>query len=322
MPEITLRCSTIHDYTALARVLSAARPGLPVSPALLRYMDETRPVNARCERWLAADGYRVVGVSELVQPAESLHAESYAGIVAVHPDWQGQGIGSRLYARVERSLQELGGATLRIAVRETEEAGLWFLRNRGFHEERRYWEAQLDVSGADAAHLMRACEVFDLRGLSLRTAAELVHDPKRDIKLYDLVSEMRRDVPSPEAGSKTTLDTFINQVLHNPAVRPTAFFVAVLDEEYVGCSYLLEASDTCLMTGLTGVKRGHRRRGIATALKGAAIRYARDNGFRCIKAVNESGNLPMIALNEKLGFERSGAWIGMLKLFWVDYHCP
>ncbi len=52
--------------------------------------------------------------------------------------------------------------------------------------------------------------------------------------------------------------------------------MAVDGDEYVGMSNLWDdrASDA-LYTGLTGVKRSHRRRGIATALKVRAIAYAR-----------------------------------------------
>jgi RimJ/RimL family protein N-acetyltransferase len=70
-----------------------------------------------------------------------------------------------------------------------------------------------------------------------------------------------------------------------------------------------------LFTGMTGVDREYRRRGLATGLKVLAIARAREMGYRSIRTFNDSTNAPMLAINRKLGFARKPAWIGFRKTF-------
>jgi GNAT superfamily N-acetyltransferase len=53
----------------------------------------------------------------------------------------------------------------------------------------------------------------------------------------------------------------------------------------------------------------HRRRGIALALKLAAIDYARRVGAPIIRTDNDSTNTGMLAINSRLGFVRQPGWI-------------
>ncbi len=59
---------------------------------------------------------------------------------------------------------------------------------------------------------------------------------------------------------------------------------------------------------MTGVLPAYRGRGIGQALKLLTIRFAKQNGQRSIKTINDVSNAPMIAVNEKLGFRRGGAF--------------
>jgi mycothiol synthase len=56
-------------------------------------------------------------------------------------------------------------------------------------------------------------------------------------------------------------------------------------------------------TGYTGVLRAYRGRGVATALKVAAVQWARARGMAYIYTGNDLTNAPMLAINSQLGFE-------------------
>jgi mycothiol synthase len=81
----------------------------------------------------------------------------------------------------------------------------------------------------------------------------------------------------------------------------------------IGQSALMrDAHDELLLrTGLTGVHKAYRRRGIATAMKMRAIEYASTlprsgQGLR-IQTGNAKEN-PMLTLNLQLGFVPQPAW--------------
>jgi GNAT superfamily N-acetyltransferase len=67
-----------------------------------------------------------------------------------------------------------------------------------------------------------------------------------------------------------------------------------------------------LFTGLTGVLRSHRRRGLATAVKVRAICFAQRYGATILETDNEENN-PMFQLNLQLGFQPQPALIEFKK---------
>jgi mycothiol synthase len=60
---------------------------------------------------------------------------------------------------------------------------------------------------------------------------------------------------------------------------------------------------------LTGVKPQYRRLGIGLAMKLRCIAFAKATGHTSIKAENDAKNIPMLTMNEKLGFVRKPASI-------------
>ncbi|MFY0535900.1 GNAT family N-acetyltransferase [Nannocystis pusilla] len=88
-----------------------------------------------------------------------------------------------------------------------------------------------------------------------------------------------------------------------PGFLPEGCWFALAGADYVGLSWMnaFPSDPRLLETGLTGVVRSHRRRGIATALKVHAIDFARRRGAERIVTRNEENN-PMYDLNLMLGF--------------------
>ncbi|HEY3100526.1 MAG TPA: GNAT family N-acetyltransferase [Methylomirabilota bacterium] len=88
-------------------------------------------------------------------------------------------------------------------------------------------------------------------------------------------------------------------------------FVALDGEEVVGYArlYSLPALSQRLENGFTGVRRSHRRRGIATALKHAQIAWAAAHGYTELVTSSVETNKAMRGVNERLGYMPLPGWI-------------
>jgi GNAT superfamily N-acetyltransferase len=119
------------------------------------------------------------------------------------------------------------------------------------------------------------------------------------------------DVPSSAPPTPVPLEHFQRFLIQSPDLLPEAFFIAKDGDLYVGESFVFRvpAEPGHLSQGLTGVRREYRGKGIAMALKLHVIKYAKEHGYTLIKTWNDTENLSILALNEKLGFVRQPAWI-------------
>src|SRR5690606_23520676 len=144
----------------------------------------------------------------------------------------------------------------------------------------------------------------------IKTVRELETDPDRNAKLYKLEFALERDVPSPEPITEVPFEEWM-KLWDRPNLLPDAWFIAVHDGEYVGSTNLwkTQARDDLLYTGLTGVLREYRRKGIATALKLQAVRYAQTHGISQVRTWNAQSNEGMLGINVRLGFVRQPAYI-------------
>jgi GNAT superfamily N-acetyltransferase len=184
----------------------------------------------------------------------------------------------------------------------------------------RDWESRLDVMNFDFGPYADVEERVRFQGIVIKTMRELESDPQRDRKLYELEETLSLDVPHPEPQTSLGFEFFEDALLKNPNLLPDAYFVAVDGDTYVGSSALWasQASGDDLYTGLTGVRREYRRKGIALALKLRDIAYAREHGVKVIKTWNESNNRPMLSINEQLGFVKQPAWVNFTKVLRED----
>ena len=87
--------------------------------------------------------------------------------------------------------------------------------------------------------------------------------------------------------------------------------LALEDGRVVGAAALLERVDGLAEHGLTAVRRSHRGRGIATALKQALIHWSAEHGFRELTTWTQDGNAAMQAVNLKLGYRPRPAVINV-----------
>ena len=88
---------------------------------------------------------------------------------------------------------------------------------------------------------------------------------------------------------------------------PDSCVLATLPDRYIGYTYLdrTHSAPGVLVQGWTGVRPGHRRRGVATALKVHGILLAGRLGYSEIVTRLRPDNRSSIAMNERLGFRLS-----------------
>ena len=201
-------------------------------------------------------------------------------------------------------------------VREDQVGGLYMVEIHGYHETHRVGELHLDPAKCELTQFAGIEDKLRREGIEIRTLRDLRGDLDRDCerKLYDLDWEVTRDEPGSEDDTRTDFETFLRDGLHGPQRLYDGYFIAVHEDEYVGlCLLNAQESGGAIDHGITGVKRGWRRKGIATALKVRAVEYARTAGYTLIKTASNYHNLPMLTLNERFGFVRQSEWIGFEK---------
>jgi len=304
------------DYPALAEIWNVNYPDYPTTPRELRLEDQDREKRCRRERWVGEVDGRVVGFGGFDQPATMYHPRRFSLMLNVLPDFQRRGIGAALYDRVAAELQQHDPLSLRAIAGEDMAGRIRFLEARGFREEDRCWESQLEVSEFDTSSFAGAEERIRIQGIGIRTMRGLETEPDRDRKLHELISEVQADMPNPEPYTRLSYEAFLKRMREDQNLLPDAFFVAVDRGDYVGVHFLRQVPDSqVLMTGDTGVTRTYRRRGLALALKLRGITYAQTHDHPLIRTLNVSSNRSILALNQRLGFRRGLAWVGFIKEF-------
>ncbi len=311
---MNIRPFTSNDFEAYVVLRNAVFPEYPFTVADMQHMEANHDPKCRRARFLAEQDGRVVGAGYYGNMPWMFHPQKFHVQVTVHPEHERRGIGRALADHLMAELATLNPLLLRNEVREDMTRGVQFAQRNGFKQEMRVWESRLDLRAFDMTPYADDMERIRAHGITIRSIVDLKADPERDHKLYDLMNEIERDVPSPDQITPMPFEIWRTSTFGSPSLMPEAFLVALDGDEYVGISTLCHRqANNQLEIGLTGVKRSHRRMGIAMALKLHNIAYAKQRGHTVISTENESNNHPMLSINERLGFVKQPAWINIAK---------
>jgi RNA polymerase sigma factor (sigma-70 family) len=255
---------------------------------------------------------RMLGYGAIEQ---TIFLPRYRLFLAAEPENLSAGVGDLLVDQLARDLREAGAIKVwhRNYAQRTDL--LDFLVARGFIESARVWDLRLDVARADLAAFGPLIDQLGARGITLMTfAGERERDPDALHKLHEFLNTVKADDPQRQPFIPTPYEAVVRW-FDRRDVSPDSCFLAKLGDEYIGFTDLnhIEPIPHGIMHGFTGVARAYRRQGVATALKVRAIEYAQTNGYRTVRAFNLSNHIAMIALNEKLGFERRYCYVTVEK---------
>ena len=308
----------IHDFTpeeysalvAIHNSLGIVWPERPRTPEAWAEADRNRSPKSKFQRWAAVEDERVVGFASYTQNPWNYPPQSFYINVEVLPEYQHRGIGSALYDKVMEELLGFNPPALRADAFTNLPQGFTFLQKRGFYEAFRETPVHLDVTAFDPSPYVDLEPTLNVQGIFIKTVAELKSDPDRDRKIYELYCAVDEDVPHEgDAITKPDFDDWLKWGLNGPSVMQDAYLIAVHGNDYVGLRELGNYSDHEILLGsLLGVRRNHRKRGIALAMQLRNITYAQENGYRLLKDCTAIQNAPMQAMFNRLGFTRDPEW--------------
>lgn len=297
----------------------AARPHDPPRPdgdhvALARQL--LGPGTARDGTHRAAlDGDRVVGALRTILPVRDNTAVAVLD-VAVHPAARRRGTGTALLAEGVRLAARAGRTRLLVEVDEPDDAapGRAFLVRHGFacalQETRRdlVLPPDPDRLAALEGEARAASRAYALRTWTDRTPDELLDDRAR------LEQRMSTDAPhgdlavEPERWDGARIREY--EALHRERGRTVVSAGAVRDGRLIAFTELQIplADPRRAAQGATLVLREHRGHRLGARLKAAVLRAVLADWPQVerISTFNADTNVPMVAVNEALGFVPAG----------------
>ncbi len=318
MARLTFRPfqKTEADYTFLADLWNENFPNQPESARQIRFADDALDPKYVHERFLGELDGQPVASGTLIEPFWSYEPGKFFVTFMLRKALHGKGLEAQVFDFLLEKLGRFELRTLIASAREDETEKRRLYAERGIRETMRFPVSYLEVPVFDPGPYQGLREKLKNQGIQVATAAELAaRDPDFHRKWYEFDWVITQDVPLPDPPTKIPFKQF-EKWLKSPTYMPEGVFFALDQEELVGITGLWrnDADEKYLSTGLTGVRRSHRRRGIATMLKVEAIKFAKQYGAEKIETDNEENN-PMYQLNLQLGYKPAPAWMDYEKKF-------
>jgi RimJ/RimL family protein N-acetyltransferase len=293
------------DYQNKSEVQRRLYPDNPVSPDEFRQRGRLLEDPRIFHLGLVAEdplNGSVAGFGSLYNSPWNFDPVKYSIELMVDPSHQGHGLGREFFRVLQSAALHRNAALLWASVRAEDARSVRFFERSGFIERHRSWASRLDLSGASPGFR----EGLPLpQGILFTSIADEGPDrlEVRD-RLYRLQSESGKDAPSMGTPSGYTFEQFLDVTFRHPAFLPEATMVARVGDSYVSVTSLetVKGESDTLHVGYTGTLRKFRGKGLASELKHRAIGYAKAHGYRYVTTDNDSLNVPIVRINQALGF--------------------
>jgi GNAT superfamily N-acetyltransferase len=305
-----------QEYEAISEVQSSVWPEYPRTVDEFKLNDKNWDKKYIFQRLVIEVDKKIVGFGGYSEPSWSYQPNKYSIGVDIMPAFRSNGIGTAFYEYVIGVLEKKNANNLIASTRENQPQSIAFLEKRGFEFKMRFPISHLDLQTFEYDNYSEALSRTENEGIRLLNLNELKDEyPNWQRKLYELKEELIKDVPSVEPLTSEDFEIYIKRVFENPSLVPECWIIALDGDELIGYSNIWKvlANDEKLDTGLTGVLRSHRRKGVCTGMKVHSMQAARNRGAKILETENEENN-PMYQINLRLGFKPQPAWLDYQKI--------
>lgn len=253
--------------------------------------------------WVALQDDEIIGAAQAVHFGSQV-AGRFGVLIAVAPSRRRKGIGTKILDEVCSHLNSQDATRLVCHLKENLVDGLAFAKIHGFEIFKRSIASALSIPTFNEAPFVEKTASVKASGIELSTYANFENSEHNQRLLYEINRTAGKDNPGELDPRFMSFESWCKVLLEAPWFDPPGQIVAVAEGKFVGLSSVLyEPATKTAETGITGVARNYRGRGIALALKLEAIRYAQELGAERLITENDSNNGPMLTINKKLGFE-------------------
>ncbi|MFY7953215.1 MAG: GNAT family N-acetyltransferase [Armatimonadaceae bacterium] len=291
------------DYPAVVACHNQSNPDGTMSETEFRYRDAYLPAGRWSGRWLLETPAGLAGYCQARHQIGDHDPHTYRIEIHVQPEFRRQGVGTYLYRHLDTVLSDRKALIVHCWVSEAALDSVRFLTQRGHAPTREARESWCDVNAFQPNPKSDPRPRLAAEGVRIATIDAFLDACPDALAQWHAVSEtVGADAPCNGVYQRVPYETWIQRLAH-PGYRSEAQFLALEDGIPVGVASLWHRSaDADVETGVTGVLRGHRRRGIATALKWVALEYAKAVGAPFIRTDNAADNVGMLAINAEMGF--------------------
>ncbi|WP_326599803.1 GNAT family N-acetyltransferase [Streptomyces sp. NBC_01803] len=291
---ILVREFTAADAEAVAEVRRSAVPHMVCTGEAVAWEAASAPPGERL-RWLVAEeAGRITGCADAGLRFDSAEPGQAFLHTAVRPQARGRGAGAALVVAAEQYLTGLGARVVHTWVADDGRSPAFAARH-GYERRRRARFLGLDLATAELPPLPPESPP----GVELRPTSAFAADPR---PLYEADVECVADEPGEVTLASTPYEDWYRLDWERPDLDHELSTVALVDGEVAAYSLARTDGRERYGSAMTGTRRAYRGRGLAKLAKLASLHRARTRGYLLAFTGNDAANIPMLKINEWLGY--------------------